>query len=49
MQATKTLDAKSSLVFVVAFGIVGPFLASLGASGLAVGLIAGGGELCGCL
>jgi predicted MFS family arabinose efflux permease len=30
-------------------GIAGPFLASLGASGLAVGLIAGFGELCGYL
>jgi predicted MFS family arabinose efflux permease len=62
MQDAKTFDAKSSLAFVVAFGIVslfadaayegmrgisGPFLATLGASGFAVGLIAGLGELFG--
>ncbi len=62
MRADKTFDAKSSLVFVVSFGIVslfadaayegmrgiaGPFLATLGASGFAVGLIAGFGELFG--
>ncbi len=62
MRADKTFDAKSSLAFVVSFGIVslfadaayegmrgiaGPFLATLGASGFAVGLIAGFGELFG--
>lgn len=62
MRGDKTFDAKSSLAFVVSFGIVslfadaayegmrgiaGPFLATLGASGFAVGLIAGFGELFG--
>ncbi|MGC8469327.1 MAG: hypothetical protein ACP5NI_05410, partial [Acetobacteraceae bacterium] len=56
------VDARSSLVFVVSFGIVsffadmayegmrgiaGPYLATLGASGAAVGLIAGLGEFLG--
>ena len=64
MTADKTFDAKSSLAFVVAFGIVslfadmayegmrgisGPYLALLGASGAAVGIIAGTGELAGYL
>ena len=64
MRDTKTFDAKSSLAFVVAFGIVslfadmayegmrgisGPYLALLGASGAAVGIIAGTGELAGYL
>jgi predicted MFS family arabinose efflux permease len=57
-----SFDRKSSLAFVIAFGIVslfadaayegmraisGPFLATLGASGVAVGIIAGLGELSG--
>ena len=57
-------DKRSSLAFIIAFGIVslfadmayegmrgvsGPFLASLGASGAAVGAIAGTGELFGYL
>jgi MFS family permease len=64
MRDAKTFDAKSSLAFVVAFGIVslfadaayegmrgisGPYLALLGASGAAVGIIAGTGELAGYL
>lgn len=64
MQDAKTFDAKSSLAFIVAFGIVslfadmayegmrgisGPYLALLGASGAAVGIIAGTGELTGYL
>src|SRR5271167_3103935 len=59
-----TFDKKSSLAFIIAFGVVslfadmayegmrgisGPFLASLGASGTAVGIIAGTGELVGYL
>ena len=61
---TRAFDARSALIFVVAFGFVslfadvayegmrgisGPFLASLGASGSAVGVIAGGSELAGYL
>ena len=64
MKDAKTFDAKSSLAFIVAFGIVsffadmayegmrgisGPYLALLGASGAAVGVIAGTGELAGYL
>jgi MFS family permease len=64
MPRTSTFDAKSSLAFIVAFGIVslfadaayegmrgisGPYLARLGASGAAVGIIAGTGELAGYL
>jgi MFS family permease len=64
MRDAKTFDAKSSLAFIVAFGIVslfadmayegmrgisGPYLALLGASGAAVGVIAGTGELAGYL
>ncbi len=56
------IDARSSLVFVISFGVVsffadmayegmrgiaGPYLATLGASGAAVGLIAGLGEFLG--
>src|SRR5271170_6049092 len=63
MQAQQ-FDKKSSLAFIIAFGVVslfadmayegmrgisGPFLASLGASGAAVGAIAGTGELFGYL
>lgn len=62
--ANRRFDRRSSLAFVVAFGIVslfadaayegmrgisGPFLATLGASGAAVGIIAGAGELAGYL
>jgi MFS family permease len=60
----KSFDAKTGLVFIVAFGVVslfadmayegmrsisGPYLATLGASGTAVGVIAGTGELAGYL
>ncbi|MGZ5923336.1 MAG: MFS transporter [Rhizomicrobium sp.] len=59
-----SVDPRSALAFIIAFGIVslfadmayegmrglnGPFLASLGASGAAVGVIAGAGELIGYL